>query len=44
MPSHQSDFRELDRCRLLFFVKFEGGEAYLNTENLLNLLNLPRWE
>jgi len=44
MPSHQSDFRELDRGRLLFFVKFEGGEAYLNTENLLNLLNLPRWE
>lgn len=44
MPSHQSDFRELDRGRLLFFVKFEGGEAYLNTENLFSLLNLPRGE
>jgi len=41
MPSHQSDYRELDRGRLLFFVKFEGGEAYLNVENLLGLLNLP---
>ena len=44
MPSHQSDFRELDRGRLLFYVKFEGGEAYLNTENLCGLLNLPRGE
>jgi len=43
MPSHQSDFRELDRGRL-FFVKFEGGEAYLNNENLLNLMNLTRLE
>lgn len=44
MPSHQSDYRELDRGRLLFYVKFEGGEAYLNTENLFRLLNLPRGE
>ncbi|MEW6181105.1 MAG: AccI family restriction endonuclease [Chloroflexota bacterium] len=44
MPSHQSDFRELNRGRLLFYVKFEGGEAYLNTENLFRLLNLPRRE
>lgn len=44
MPSHQSDFRELDRGRLLFYVKFEGGEAYLNTENLFRLLNLSRGE
>ncbi len=42
MPSHQSDYRELDRGRLLFFVKFEGGEAYLNPENLFSLLNLTR--
>lgn len=42
MPSHQSGYRELDRGRLLFFVKFEGGEAYLNTENLFGLLNLAR--
>lgn len=42
MPSHQSDFRELDRGRLLFYVKFEGGEAYLNTENLFRLLNATR--
>lgn len=41
MPSHQSDFRELDRGRLLFYVKFEGGEMYLNPENLFGLLNLP---
>lgn len=40
MPNHQSDFRELDRGRLLFFIKFEGGEAYLNTKNLFKLLNL----
>lgn len=40
MPNHHSDFRELDRGRLLFFIKFEGGEAYLNTKNLFKLLNL----
>lgn len=30
MPSHYSAMKELDRGRLLFYVKFVGGKGYLN--------------
>ena len=32
MPDHQSDLRELDRGRLLFYVTFSGGKGYLDPE------------
>jgi type II restriction enzyme len=40
MPKHKSQMRELDRERLLFYVTFEGGKAYLNLSNFLELLNI----
>lgn len=40
MPNHKSAMKELDRGRMLFYVKFESGSAYLNKENLLSLLKL----
>lgn len=39
-PSHHSVRKELGRGRLLFHVSFEGGEAYLNLNNLYNLLGV----
>ena len=30
MPKHKSAMKELDRGRLLFYVKFEGGKGYLD--------------
>lgn len=30
MPEHQSELRELDRGRLLFYVTFSGGRGYLD--------------
>lgn len=30
MPSHFSAMKELDRGRLLFYVKFDGGQGYLD--------------
>lgn len=32
MPSHFSAMKELDRGRLLFYVKFDGGHGYLDEE------------
>lgn len=32
MPSHFSAMKELDRGRLLFYVKFDGGQGYLDKE------------
>lgn len=32
MPEHTSAMKELDRGRLLFFVKFNGGKGYLDQE------------
>ena len=32
MPSHFSAMKELDRGRLLFYVKFEGGQGYLDMD------------
>ena len=39
-PQHFSDRREMAQGRLLFYVKFEGGTAYLDTEQFKKLLNL----
>lgn len=39
-PSHQSVRKEMDKGRLLFYVKFHGGTAYLDIENLKQVLNL----
>jgi vacuolar-type H+-ATPase subunit E/Vma4 len=40
LPDHQSKMKELGRGRLIFYVKFYGGNAYLNLENLLNILQI----
>ncbi|MCA6071449.1 MAG: AccI family restriction endonuclease [Endomicrobium sp.] len=39
-PCHKSVRKELDRGRLLFYVTFEGGSAYLDMTNLKKLLDL----
>ncbi|OQX27515.1 MAG: restriction endonuclease [Desulfobacteraceae bacterium IS3] len=44
MPIHRSKMKELERGRLLFYVTFEGGFAYLDVNNLLNLLNIESEE
>lgn len=36
MPQHQSIMKELERGRLLFFVRFSGGRAYLDNEVFIN--------
>lgn len=40
MPKHQSAMRELGRGRLLFYVTFQGGTAYLDISKLLKLLDI----
>jgi len=37
-PSHQSVRKEMDRGRLLFYVTFKGGTAYLDIKNLCTIL------
>ncbi len=39
-PEHSSVRMEMGRGRLLFYVTFEGGTAYLDIENLKSLLNI----
>jgi type II restriction enzyme len=39
-PSHKSVRKEMDRGRLLFYVTFQGGTAYLDVENLKRVLNI----
>ena len=39
-PEHKSIRKEMGRGRLLFYVTFKGGTAYLNIENLKSLLNI----
>lgn len=41
-PSHKSMRKEMDRGRLLFYVTFEGGTAYLDIDKLAALLNIPK--
>lgn len=40
MPTHKSQLKELDRGRLLFYVTFEGGVAYLDVKNLITILGI----
>ena len=39
-PMHESVRKEMNRGRLLFYVTFKGGTAYLNVDNLINLLGI----
>ncbi len=39
-PAHRSVRKEMNRGRLLFYVTFEGGTAYLDIENLHHILNI----
>jgi hypothetical protein len=39
-PIHESVRKEMDRGRLLFYVTFKGGTAYLDVDNLINILGL----
>jgi type II restriction enzyme len=39
-PSHESVRKEMDRGRLLFYVTFKGGTAYLDIDNLTNILGI----
>jgi hypothetical protein len=39
-PIHKSVRKEMDRGRLLFYVTFEGGSAYLDIQNLITLLGI----
>ena len=41
-PSHKSVRKEMGRGRLLFYVTFNGGCAYLNAGNLKSILNLNK--
>ncbi len=38
-PNHHSERKELNKGRLLFYVKFDGGEAFLDKANFELLLN-----
>lgn len=40
MPEHQSIMKKLGRGRLLFHVKFQGGTAYLDVNNLGEVLGI----
>ena len=39
-PNHESVRKEMDRGRLLFYVTFNGGTAYLDIDNLTNILGI----
>jgi len=39
-PYHESVRKEMDRGRLLFYVTFKGGTAYLDIENLRKILGI----
>lgn len=39
-PAHESVRKEMDRGRLLFYVTFKGGTAYLDVDNLRNILGI----
>jgi len=42
-PEHKSIRREMGRGRLLFYVTFDGGTAYLDIDNLKQLLNIDNF-
>lgn len=39
-PDHRSEYKELGRGRLLFYVTFEGGKAYLNVNRFYEMIGL----
>ena len=39
-PNHESVRKEMDRGRLLFYVTFKGGTAYLDIDNLARILEI----
>ena len=39
-PNHESVRKEMDRGRLLFYVTFKGGTAYLDIDNLAKILEI----
>jgi type II restriction enzyme len=39
-PNHESVRKEMDRGRLLFYVTFKGGTAYLDIDNLKTILGI----
>jgi type II restriction enzyme len=39
-PEHRSVRKEMDRGRLLFYVTFQGGTAYLDVDNLREILGI----
>ena len=39
-PDHKSVRKEMDRGRLLFYVTFKGGTAYLDIDNLTKILEI----
>ena len=39
-PNHESVRKEMDRGRLLFYVTFKGGTAYLDIDNLTDILGI----
>lgn len=43
-PAHKSIRKEMDRGRLLFYVTFKGGAAYLDIENLRTILKIEESE
>lgn len=43
-PEHNSVRREMGRGRLLFYVTFKGGTAYLDIDSLRNLLGICKKE
>ncbi len=43
-PTHKSFRKEMDRGRLLFYVTFKGGTAYLDLDNLRTILRIEEAE
>lgn len=43
-PIHKSVRKEMGRGRLLFYVTFEGGTAYLDVDNLIHILGIDNNE
>ena len=39
-PEHHSVRKEMDRGRLLFYVSFQGGTAYIDVDKLKYILNI----
>lgn len=44
LPNHSSKLKKLDKGRLLYYVSFEGGSAYLDVEKLMSTLRITEKE